>query len=146
MAIYGGFAGGEASISERDINANISKLSGNIAANELSDDNSYHVIYNKGGGIDNTAILDGFTISSGNANNVGENADGGGMYIENASPSIRNCTFSFNQADERGGGLYCEETNMTLDGCSFNNNSANTGGGAANYLSLIHISEPTRPY
>ena len=55
------------------------------------------------------------------------------MYMENASPTVRNCTFSDNSANDRGGALYCENTDMAVDSCTFANNSAKTGGAAANY-------------
>ena len=133
VAVYGGFAGSETSLAERDIANNACVLSGDIGTPGNSSDNSYHVVYNKGGGINATAILDGFTISDGNANYLGDYAKGGGMYIESASPTVRNCTFSGNNAGERGGGLYCENTNMAVGSCTFSGNSAKTGGAAANY-------------
>ncbi|MHC4537653.1 MAG: hypothetical protein ACYS6K_27280, partial [Planctomycetota bacterium] len=45
-------------------------------------------------------ILEGFTITSGNADY------GGGMYNDNASPTVTNCTFSGNYAGYLGGGMY----------------------------------------
>ncbi|MHC4535065.1 MAG: hypothetical protein ACYS6K_14045, partial [Planctomycetota bacterium] len=43
-------------------------------------------------------ILEGFTITGGNADY------GGGMYNDNASPTVTNCTFSGNYAGYLGGG------------------------------------------
>ena len=47
LAIYGGFAGGEMALSERDIANNTAILSGDIGTAANSSDNSYHVVYNK---------------------------------------------------------------------------------------------------
>lgn len=48
------------------------------------------------------AILDGFTVTGGHARD-----HGGGIYIEGASPTIRNCILVANTAEGDGGGLYC---------------------------------------
>src|SRR5262245_30687683 len=63
-AIYGGFAGTETLRSQRNIAANPTILSGDIGAVGSNADNSYHVV--SGVGTNNTAVLDGFTITSGN--------------------------------------------------------------------------------
>lgn len=134
IAIYGGFAGGETSLAERDIANNEAILSGDIGTPGDNADNSYHVVYNKGGAIISTAVLDGFTISDGNASFVaGDDAHGAGMYIESASPTVRNCVFKNNTATDRGAGLYCEDAGPTVDSCTFEDNSAKTGGAVANY-------------
>lgn len=46
VQIYGGFAGNEADISERDISSNETIRSGKIGVEGDSSDNVYHVIYN----------------------------------------------------------------------------------------------------
>ena len=102
IAIYGGFAGGETSLSERDWKNNISMLSGDIGTLSDSTDNSYHVVYNNGGGINATAILDGFTITEGNADDLGDDEKGGGIYNEDTSPTIRNCHIMGNHASYYG--------------------------------------------
>ena len=134
IAIYGGFAGVETSLAQRDIANNEAILSGDIGTPGDNADNSYHVVYNKEGSINGTAVLDGFTISYGNASFVaGDDAHGGGMYIESASPTVRNCTFENNTANDRGAGMYCENAGPTVDSCTFENNAAKTGGAVANY-------------
>ncbi len=39
-------------------------------------------------------VLDGFTITGGNANGSNPDNRGGGMYNDNSSPTVTNCTFS----------------------------------------------------
>ncbi len=51
------------------------------------------------------AILDGFTITGGNANGSGAHTRGGGMYNFGDSLMLFNCTFSRNLAITNGGGI-----------------------------------------
>ncbi len=70
-------------------------------------------------------VLDGFTITGGYMFN------GGGIYIESGSPTIRNCIVTGNRADCWGGGIYSNSfasptiTNTRMTG----NESAAEGGG-----------------
>ena len=74
-------------------------LSGDIG-NSGDTDNSYHVVTSSG--LDNTAVLDGLTITGGKADGGGWNDENGaGMYNEYSNPTIINCTFSDNSAESR---------------------------------------------
>src|SRR5205085_6817332 len=67
VEIYGGFAGGETSLAQRDVAAHVGVLSGDLAGDDASNvftDNSYHVL--NGAGTNATAVLDGFTVRGGN--------------------------------------------------------------------------------
>ncbi len=66
VGIYGGFVGKELARTERNYLNYKSVLSGDIGIIASTGDNSYHVIYTTGK--DATAVLDGFTITCGNAN------------------------------------------------------------------------------
>ena len=69
----------------RDITLYPTVLSGNIGAIGNNTDNSYHVVV--GSGTDSTAVLDGFTITAGNAS--GSNTattQGAGLYNSSGSP------------------------------------------------------------
>jgi len=111
VAVYGGFAGDEESLFERNLEQCKSILSGDIDAEDIESlpegetiysGNSYHVVT----GADD-ALLDGFTVTEGY---IGEaNIPGGaGVYCDGTSPVIKNCiiTNNFAKADSFGGGIY----------------------------------------
>ncbi|MBN2776399.1 MAG: hypothetical protein JXR36_02075, partial [Bacteroidales bacterium] len=107
VALYGGFNGTETSVDQRDFRANETILSGDIGIEGDNSDNAYHVIYHYfESDIDSTAIIDGFSISDGNANGgiYGDSYFGGGIFNRCSSPNIRNCTLKNNHAI-RGGGI-----------------------------------------
>jgi len=90
----------------------------------------YHVVQCISGENANT-ILEGFTITGGNANGTGDpNNLGGGMYNRSSSPKLTNCTFSNNSAVTRGGGMYNKQgSNPIMTNCTFSGNSAEILGG-----------------
>ena len=137
-ALYGGFAGIETSIDQRDFRANETILSGDIGAEGYDLDNAYHVIYHYyNPDVDSTAVLDGFTVSGGYADYsiLNYSGLGGGMFNYYSSPTIRNCRFEHNYAI-RGGAMF--NAYSTDEGRSesyiyntfFSDNSAYTIGGA----------------
>ena len=165
VAIYGGFdpSVGDLAFEDRDWEANRTILSGDLNGDdepgfENDDDNSYHVFYHpEGTNLDSTAILDGFTITAGNANGDSSLANtGGGMCNEfgsspmltnctfegnsarmggavhnwNSQPTLVNCTLSGNSASYAGGGIWNEGSSPVLTNCTFEGNSAESIGGA----------------
>ncbi len=142
LALYGGFAGTENTLVERDWAAHPTVLSGDIGVPDDSTDNSYNVVYLHQP--DSSTVLDGFTLRDGVANSFDGGAFartkcGGGLYIMGqdweAYPTIQNCVFENNTAKNYGGGAM---VNGTGDGsvaprfsnCRFENNRAmNSGGG-----------------
>ena len=113
VAMYGGFAGvespGSFDVGDRDLVTNETILSGDLNADGVRDtSDAYHVFYHDFYlYLNATAILDGFTITSGYASGNGALYDwacwsyehsyaGGGMYNDTASPTITNCTFTDN--------------------------------------------------
>ncbi len=74
-------------------------------------------------------IIDGLTIINGEAFNTGGSDRGGGLYINLASPTVRNCVFDSNATNGAGGGLYANGSASTITNCSFLGNDANFGGG-----------------
>jgi predicted outer membrane repeat protein/parallel beta-helix repeat protein len=136
VVIKGGYAGfGEPDPNARDIQLYETILSGDIVGDDEPDfvnyeENSYHVV--TGSGCDETAILDGFTITAGNADGSHPNNYGAGMYNYKGSPMLTNCIFSRNSATW-GGGMQNSNSSPTLNNCTFSNNSAvNRGGGIFN--------------
>jgi hypothetical protein len=63
-------------------------------------------------------VLEGFTIRNGRA------AVGGGMYINSASPTIRDCVIASNVALDRGGGVAAVNARPTFTNCEINSNRA----------------------
>jgi hypothetical protein len=143
VTIRGGYAGiGEPDPNDRDIQLYETILTGDLASNDrdvndpqdLLDDpcraeNSYHVV--TAVGTDETAVFDGFTITSGNANGPWPDSRGGGMYIDTADLIALNCMFIENSAKSWGGGMYSDwDSSPMLTNCTFFGNSARDFGGA----------------
>jgi len=142
VTFKGGYAGyGEPYPDARDIGLYETILSGDLGDNDigvikpevLPDDssraeNSYHVVTGSG-----TAILDGFTITGGNANES-PHRNGGGFFNQDSTVQVINCIFSKNSAQNFGGGIYNYRGSSTLVNCTFTGNSAvDYGGGIYNY-------------
>jgi len=121
--LYGGFAGAETDRGQRNWTANATILSGDIGTSGSATDNSYHVVIGA-----HLAVLDGFTITGGNANGSGFR-EGGGMYNKDCSPTVTNCTFS-NTA--WGGGMYNIDSSPDVTNCTFSGNTSGSGGGMWN--------------
>jgi len=123
VAIYGGFAGTETELFQRDWKNNVTILSGDIGTIGDNSDNSYHVIYNYGNNLDNSAVLDGFTITDGNANATNFDRVGGGVFNWSGSPVFANCSF-LNNRGSYGAGMYNSFSSATLTNCNFLKNNA----------------------
>ncbi|RRR78034.1 MAG: hypothetical protein EI684_00805 [Candidatus Viridilinea halotolerans] len=133
VAIYGGFAGGETLLEQRDWRANVTVLSGDIGVVGNNTDNSFHVVNNTNNSLNATAILDGFTITSGNANGADPDNAGGGIRNQNSSPMLRNLIIHNNNAFQFGGGIYNLTSSPTLVNVVISGNvSGESGGGMSN--------------
>jgi hypothetical protein len=77
-------------------------------------------------------ILEGFTITGGRGtlSYLGKKW-GGGMFNDDSSPTVDNCTFSDNTADA-GGGMANRGCSPTITNCTFSDNTADAGGGMFN--------------
>ncbi len=130
VAVRGGYAGCNDGGDIRDIALYETILNGDIGTPGNDSDNSYHVV--TGSDTDVTAVLDGFTITGGNANGSTPNDRGGGMYNSgsSSSPMLANCTFIGNSASNRAGGMYnYHGTSPTVTNCTFIGNSTGDRGG-----------------
>jgi parallel beta-helix repeat protein len=137
VTIEGGYAGlGEPDPDARDIEQYESILSGDLNADYDPDltniwDNCYHVV--TADGTNTTAILDGFTITGGNADGAEPYDNGGGIYNNSGDPRLSDCKFVGNYAQENGGGMYNNNSSKPiLTNCTFIGNSAKFGGGMSN--------------
>jgi hypothetical protein len=82
------------------------------------------------GGQTNQALLRGFTITGG-----ASLATGGGILVENSSPTISDCVIEANTATDHGGGLAVLNGSPVIDGNTFDANQAAFSGGGI-YLSV----------
>ncbi len=132
VAVYGGFAGGETSLGQRNPKANPTTLSGDLAGNDhlgIFGDNAYQVVTIVIG--DSNTVLDGLVVRAGNANGLAyAQARGAGIYMIAGNPRIVGCLITANTAIERGGGIFGEPgSSPTFDGCTLSGNEAIKGGG-----------------
>jgi len=130
VGVYGGFPDtGDPNFADRDPNTYVTILSGDIGTPDDPNDNCYHVFYHPDGlALEPNAILDGFTITAGNANWSSPHTYGAGMYNDSSSPAVTACTFTGNSADF-GGGMFNDNSNPTVTNCIFSDNTAATFGG-----------------
>ena len=139
VKIYGGFAGTETLLAERDPAANVTILSGDLAGNDGSNvftDNSFHVV--NGASAASTALLDGFTIEGGNANSSANQDRGGGLLMLSASnATIRNCIVRNNRCSFGGGAGYVNASSPLFEDCRFENNLGGSFGGAFDMASGV---------
>ncbi|HQY40730.1 MAG TPA: choice-of-anchor Q domain-containing protein [Ferruginibacter sp.] len=141
VKLFGGFAGNETAISQRDYISNETILSGDIGTAGVTTDNCYHVVVSAGPVGD--AEINGFTITGGNANssaNVTINAQtvsrsiGGGLVLQASIPLVSNCKIISNNAGH-GGGIYLSTSNNAIIiNNRFSGNTVTTSGGGI-YLS-----------
>ncbi len=110
VAVYGGFAGTETVLTARNWVTNVTILSGISERPENTADNVYHVVVSSGN--TGTTVLDGFTISGGNANGTASDTYNGIPLTENL-----------------GAGILCYQTVVTITNCILSNNAAAGNGG-----------------
>jgi len=163
VALYGGFKFGDNNLTDRDPENNVTVLSGDLEQNDtvdpfgvvvtttdIVDDNAYHVVSAKN--VSGTAVLDGFTITAGQADGVFD-VDGGGFICKGndgpCSPTLKNIKFSGNYAEYDGGAMYNlgdgdGNSSPMLTNVVFSGNSAGRSGGAVyNYGAEGGSSSPT---
>jgi hypothetical protein len=150
VALRGGYTGlGPGGLPDvRDTVLYETVLSGDLAGNdgpgafENNDENSLHVV--TGSGIVDTeaTVLEGFTVSAGNANGPGwpeYGSIGAGMVNVTGSPTVTDCVFDFNRALDAGAGMSnVYDSDVIVTTCEFSDNvvdqaaSPSTSGGMFN--------------
>jgi hypothetical protein len=138
VRLFGGFAGHETALSQRNYTVNETILTGEINQPGIAD-NSFHVVLVQEA--DRNTIIDGFTITAGNASSNASESDpsngGGGLYIDGSqggsNPVVRNCLITGNLG-RNGAGVYIDgrsgESSPVFEACRFVNNEAGLDGGA----------------
>ena len=141
VVLLGGFRGNEAKKDRRNPKKYLTVLSGDIGEEGNPMDNSYAILLTVN--LSTATLIDGFTISDGNANHM-ENLvhENGGGWVNMAfdgatsSPTVRNCIFENNRAIGNGGAFYNDGKLATcsplVKDCVFRNNSAKFGGAVFN--------------
>jgi len=141
IAVFGGFTGTETRRDQRDWANNTTILSADIGrAGEMSD-NSYHVIIGA-----SDAILDGFTVTGGNARPAGRRGPGGS---EMSGPAMRGPKMPGMAGGQHttpdairsgagnnnfGGGMINFGVSPAVSNCTFLRNAAGKGGGMYNAM------------
>jgi parallel beta-helix repeat protein len=76
------------------------------------------------------SLLDNIIVEKGRASGASPEDSGGGIYIQNSSPTIKDSLIRDNYAKVRGGGIYLDGSNAQLVGNTIANNQAGQGGSA----------------
>ena len=148
VVLQGGYGGATAAgdPNARNVRTYETILSGDIKTGDepWHERGSLHVV--TGSGTDNTAVLDGFTITGGGVKGLHPASQyGGGLYNLKGSPTIRNCAFRENDTratlwmstnPEGFGGAVCnKESHPLFENCTFSRNGADYGAAAYNEAS-----------
>jgi len=140
VAILGGFAGTETLETERDPDANVVVLSGDVDGDdswndttkewENRTDNVYNVFRTAWGQTYTlTTVIDGITIEGGHADltaDPGEpqNTQGGGIHLSGDALTIKSCKFTGNYGLQGGGGIFAGEgSELVVENSIFTRNT-----------------------
>ena len=143
VGLYGGFAGNEFAMAQRDFRTNRTILSGDLTgndsgvpavANPSAQDNSACVV--SANGVQG-CVLDGLTITGGNArlSDGPYGARGGGLTVADSEVLLRHCIITGNAAQEGAGILAVRSLPPVLldvnafDSQIMHNHAASNGGG-----------------
>ena len=155
VRLFGGFAGTETALDQRDWEKYPAVLRGDIGAAGDSSDNSNNVLYLHQP--DSSTVVDGFTLRDAVADGglggsaFGRIKCGGGLYIMGqdweAYPTVRNCLMAHNTARNYGGGAF---VNGSGDGsvapqfvnCRFEDNRSLGSGGGLAWLGASWVERP----
>ncbi len=163
VKVYGGFAGTETSLSERDLSNTVNKsiLSGDFYNDDAvtgsgidlsisgTMENANHIVLASGNAGD--AVLDGFTISGGGGDaemlsDIEVNGNwitrlgGGGVHNYLSSPTYSNLIIKANRSSYHGGGIYNDQASPVFTNVLVVDNlSEFQGGGMVN----ANMSAPT---
>lgn len=134
VKVYGGFAGNELTIEERNPEENITRLSGDIGVTGDSTDNCYHVVtFDKN---DTTCLLDGFFIGFGNATGNFPDEKGGGILCKNSDLFLSNIVLHNNRAEYNGGGIFINNSTVELNHMEITRNTSH-------YIAAVSIDKST---
>jgi len=129
VRMYGGFAGGEALLTQRDPETNPTVLSGDLGVAGDIADNCFHVVVMQAGA--EQTQLHGLVITGGNADGANSPDDsGGGVYADGVRVLLEGCVVTANSA-RFGGGVFVRNAPAVFAKTTFRSNSAIQDGGGA---------------
>ncbi|MFT7898778.1 PKD domain-containing protein [Tenacibaculum ascidiaceicola] len=149
VSLYGGFAGTETALNDRDWTANQTILSGDLNSNSNTDDHDAHGILTVKS---ENIVVDGFIFEHGFADDGSslEGRTGAALltYTSAKDIAIKNCVFRNNEAGGTGfngvgGAVITYGTNVSFTNCLFYANKAKYGGAVSiegGSLKLINCS------
>ena len=152
VEVYGGFAGSETALAQRDPTANLTVLSGDIDNNDTTDANGIdvdasHIVGTNSVTVvtmmstNSSTVLDGFTVTGGGAAGT---FTGGGLECY-CSSRLSGLVFSGNYSAYEGGAIYIQDGSPELSHIVFTGNNADNRGGALSIFttqaSTIRVSE-----
>jgi hypothetical protein len=147
IQVWGGYPASGGDDPSRNPSTYVTVLSGDIDGDNTKSGNAYHVVLGVNIPANSGTVLDGLTITGGNADDSGnitvfsysvDRDNGGGMYNTNSSPVLTNVTLSGNIAyvtyhNGDGGGMYNTNSSPVLVNVTISGNDAgNDGGGIYN--------------
>ena len=126
VEIFGGFAGTENNIDQRDFNTNRVYLDGNLGSERV-----YHVV-TCGSDCNDQTLLDGFTIRNGLANGSSSFSNGANLFVTQSSPKFKNLNIYSGSCSNYGANVYFENSSAEFeDSYVSSGESDNQGGGIA---------------
>jgi hypothetical protein len=126
VAIYGGFDP-ENSIDDLSDTRILPDPDENIMGSVINGQRIGPVVANNNNGVNNTAILDGFTLTN------GQSPTCGGVYNNGTSPTLSNLWIYQNIGIDDGGGMYnINFSSPVMNNVTISNNSAGYGAGVFN--------------
>jgi hypothetical protein len=143
IQIYGGFAGGETLLSQRDPILNITRMSGDVGIKSAATDNALHVIR-----IDpasTNSLIDGFTIQDGYADGGSYADQRGAGVLSEGDATLSQITFA-NHFSTGEGSLILNlgaSAKLTLQNCVFKYNQASPMNAILNSANAQLIFEGT---
>ncbi len=152
VKIVGGYAGTGATPDARDLSIHKSVLDGDLGTPGNREDNAYHVVISVGDL--GTALLDGFTITGGNADEQGTlgitvngqgvgHHSGGGLAVYFSTIKLYNVSVEGNSAYYEGGGVYVTLGHAEFVNSAVTGNAASSGGGVFSFYSPVKLTLST---
>lgn len=144
--LWGGFAGTETALNQRNLLANVTVLSGDLTGNDIvgdfaqkRTDNSIHILRVENGNAADRSIVDGFRFQGGNtlATSTDVTRTRGAAVFAVAKLTLRNCLFTDNFATA---GIVMangpSSTGILVDRCIFEGNLAATSCAGVQMLTV----------